>query len=83
MVQKENIDVTAVMNLFHKYRYNMKKETPSCIWQTDKLDVAEMLTRGTDFKMTASMREKNLLCVRTHINFVSNHCSETVPDQIC
>jgi hypothetical protein len=26
MVQKENIAVTAVMNLFHKYRYNMKRK---------------------------------------------------------
>jgi hypothetical protein len=26
MVQKENIAVTAVINVFHKYRYNMKGE---------------------------------------------------------
>jgi hypothetical protein len=26
IVQKENIAVTAVMNLFHQYRYNMKEK---------------------------------------------------------
>jgi hypothetical protein len=39
MVQKENIAVTAVMNLFHKYRYNIKGNSPSFDGHSQMFDV--------------------------------------------
>jgi hypothetical protein len=80
MVQKENIAVTVVTNLFHKYRYNMNGKLSKFRLATltsstfPKCSLEALISK---WMLSFWNQRKKLLCPRTRKNFIGNLCSET------